>query len=187
MSAERAPVRKRSYRNQQSYDLSLLSYQYLGVDLFSIDGVSHATAISFISEVGLDIFKFPSAKHFVSWLRLSPNNKISGGKLLSSRTPKGKHPLALVLRNAANTIGMMKEGALKNFFSRIAYKKGRAAAITATARKLAAIIWHMVTKQQPFLRTDESSYKEKIKTNTIREMRKKMKKLGLTINDLQVS
>ncbi len=68
-------------------------------------------------------------------MRLAPNNKISGGKTISSRTPTGKNNLALALRNAANAIGQMKKSSLKNFFGRIAYKKGRAAAITATRPK----------------------------------------------------
>lgn len=178
--------RKKSYKNQPKFDLHSLSYQYLGVDLFAIDGVSHTTIMNFMAEVGTDIHKFPTAKHFVSWLRLAPNNKISGGKILSSRTPKGKHLLAIALRNAANSVGMMKEGALKAFFNRIAYKKGRAAAITATARKLAIIIWNMVTYQQPFKPIDQSSYNEKIKQNVVAGIKKKMIRLNLSINDLQV-
>lgn len=70
-----------------------------------------------MSEVGPDGFeKFPTAKHFTSWLRLAPNNKISGGKLLSSKTPKGSNRLKIALRNAANAIGNLKETHLSNFF-----------------------------------------------------------------------
>ncbi|MBK7099892.1 MAG: transposase [Sphingobacteriales bacterium] len=72
-------------------DLNQASYQYSGsVDLMSIEGMSHATILSIISEIGPEGFhKFEIAKHFTSWLRLAPNNKVSGGKLLSSKTPKG--------------------------------------------------------------------------------------------------
>ena len=94
---------------------------------------------------------FPSSKHFVSWLRLAPNNKISGGRIISSKTPKGKNSLALALRQAANSIGNTKDHPLKKFFSRIAYRKGRGAAITATARKLAVILYHMITKKEDFI------------------------------------
>src|SRR5690606_13411460 len=133
-------------RNQQRFDLPNYSAKLLGVDLYAIEGVSSGTVMSFISEIGNDIQKFSTAKEFTSWLRLAPNNRISGGKIISSRTPKGKNKFAIALRNAANTIDRLKGGVLNAFFKRIAYKKGRAAAITATARKLAVIIWHMIKK-----------------------------------------
>jgi len=177
-------VQKRHGKNQPRFDLSSLSCAYLGVDLFAIDGVSHTTVSGFISEVGLDIYKFGSAKRFVNWLRLAPNNKISGGKVLSSRTPKGKHPLGIMLRNAANSVGLRKSGTLKSFFNRIAYKKGRAAAITATARKLAVIIWNMVVKKQAFAPLDETTYTQKIRIATIAGIKKKMRKLNLSPSDL---
>ncbi len=175
---------KRAAKNQQKFNVPMLSYRFLGVDLFDIDGVSYGTVMTFISEMGNDIFKFKTSKQFTSWLRLAPNNKISGGKVLSSRTPKGKNQLATALRNAANSIGQMKKGALKSFFNRIAYKKGRTAAITATARKLAVIIWNMITKQQPFQTWDENAYIEKIKASVIYNMKSKMKRLNLTTSDL---
>jgi len=176
--------KNRTRKNQHRIDVSGYSYRYTGVDLFAIEGVKHQTIMTFLSEVGMDIFKFKTAKNFVSWLRLAPGNKISGGKVLSSRTPKGKNKLSIALRNAANTIGLMKTGALKRFFDRIAYKKGRAAAITATARKIAVIIWNMVTKQQAFLKTDETLYTAKIRQNIIANIKAKMKRMNLTINEL---
>lgn len=175
---------KRAKKNQHKINVSEYSSRYLGVNLSAIDGVKQQTIMSFLSEVGMDIFKFRTSKNFVSWLRLSPNNKITGGKTISSRTPKGKNKLAIALRSAANTIGMMKKGAFKRFFDRIAYKKGRAAAITATARKLAVVIWNMVVKQQSFQPIDENLYNEKIRKNTISNIRNKMKRMNLSINDL---
>jgi len=182
-----APVlkRKRSYRNQQQFDVALLSYRYLGVSLFDIDGISHATVMSFLTEIGLDIYKFPTAKAFTHWLRLAPNNKITGSRVVSSRTPKGKHPFALVLRNAANSIGLSKTGTLKSFFARIAFKKGRAAAITATARKLAVIIWNMVSRQQCYTPITEDRYAQKIRVSVLSNIKKKLQKHNLSIPDLQ--
>ena len=105
-----------------------------------------------MSEVGPDGFtKFPTAKHFTSWLRLAPNNKISGGKVLSNKIPKGSNRLKIALRNAANSIGNLKDTHLSDFFKRVAYRKGRTAAISATARKLAAIIWNMLTKKIQYM------------------------------------
>lgn len=90
----KAPDKKHKRVNKNAIkgiDLNQASYQYFGgVDLMTIEGVSHSTILSIISEVGPEGFKeFPTAKQFTSWLRLAPNNKISGGKLLSSKTPKG--------------------------------------------------------------------------------------------------
>ena len=117
-----------------------------------IEGVSHATILTIMSEVGPDGFtKFPTAKHFTSWLRLAPNNKISGGKVLSNKIPKGSNRLKIALRNAANSIGNLKDTHLSDFFKRVAYRKGRTAAISATARKLAAIIWNMLTKKIQYM------------------------------------
>jgi transposase len=180
-------TKKKSYRNQQKFDLPKLSHQYFGVDLFAIQGVSHGTVMTFIAEVGNGIFNFKTAKHFTSWLHLAPDNKISGSKILSSRTPKGKNKMAIALRNAANAIGLMKSGTLKKFFSRIAYKKGRAAAITATARKLAVIIWNMVVKGQKYSPIEEHIYDNNIRASIISNIRKKVKRLNLSLEDLSTA
>lgn len=126
-----------------------MAYQYFGgVDLMSIEGLSHSTILTLISEVGPDGFKkFPTPKHFTSWLRLAPNNKIFGGKVLSHRIPKGSNRLKIALRQSANVIGNLNDTHLSDFFKRVAFRKGRQAAVSATARKLAVIIWVMVTKK----------------------------------------
>ena len=117
----------------------------------SIEGVSHATILTLISEVGPDGFnKFPTAKHFTSWLRLAPNNKISGGRVLSRHIPKGSNRLKTALRQSANAIGNLKDTPLSDFFKRIAFRKGRQAAVSATARKLAVILWNMMIKKIPY-------------------------------------
>lgn len=132
-------------------DLNQASFQYFGgVDLMDIEGLGHSTILSIISEVGPEGFsKFETAKHFTSWLRLAPNNKISGGKLFSSKTPKGSNRLKIALRNAANAIGNLKDTHLSNFFNRVCYRKGRTVAVSATARKLAVILWNMIVKKCP--------------------------------------
>ena len=91
--------------------------------------------MAFMSEIGLDgIKKFGTAKEFTAWLCLAPNNKISGGKVLSHHLPKGSNRLKVSLRPSANVIGNLKECHLNDFFRRINYKKGRATAVSATAR-----------------------------------------------------
>ena len=144
---------KRQNKNAPAIkNFNQVAYQYFGgVDLMAIEGVSHATVLSIMSEIGYDGFeKFSTSKQFVSWLRLAPNNKISGGKVLSSKIPKGSNRLKIALRQAANAIGNLKETHLSDFFKRVAYRKGRQAAVSATARKLGVIIWTMITKKVPY-------------------------------------
>ena len=144
---------KRKNKNAiKGADMNQIAYQYFeGVDLMAVEGVSDATIMAIISEVGLEgIKKFNTAKQFTAWLRLAPNNKISGGKVLSHHLPKGSSRLKIAFRNAANAIGNLNEGYLADFFRRINYKRGRGAAIGATARKLAVIIWNMLVKGTPY-------------------------------------
>lgn len=168
-------------------DLNQAAYQYFGgVDLMSIEGMSHATIVSIISEIGPEGFhKFETAKHFTSWLRLAPNNKVSGGKLLSSKTPKGSNRLKIALRNAANAIGNLKDTHLSNFFNRVCYRKGRTVAVSATARKLAVILWNMVVKNMPYKSpTDYLFLDEKRKLGLVKRIRKQITKFELTNQDL---
>jgi transposase len=125
-----------------------------------------------------------SAKHFASWLRLVPNNKLSGGRLISSRTPKGKNVFAIALRQAANCIGNQETHPLAPFFKRIAYRKGRNAAVTATARKLAIIIWNMITKSQPYLHRDPEVVLEIRKHTQIKNIKKRLFMLNLTETEI---
>ena len=144
--------KRRNKNTIKGTDMNYIAYQYFeGVDLMAIEGVNDATIMAFISEIGLEgIKKFETAKQFTAWLRLAPNNKISGGKVLSHHLPKGSSRLKIALRNAANAIGNLKEGHLADFFRKINYKKGRATAVSATARKLAVIIWNMLVKGVPY-------------------------------------
>jgi transposase len=150
--ASKKPYKRKNKNTIRGVDMNQMAYQYFeGVDLMAIEGVNDATIMAIIAEIGLEgIKKFKSAKQFTSWLRLAPNNKISGGKVLSQHLPKGSNQLKISLRQAANAIGNLKEGHLSDFFRRINYKKGRATAVSATARKLAVIIWNMLTKGIPY-------------------------------------
>jgi transposase len=169
-------------------DLNLKAYQmFEGTDLLAIEGMSFSTILALMSEVGLEgIKKFPSAKHFASWLRLSPNNKISGGKVLSSKIPKGSNRLKIALRNAANAIGNLKESTpLRDFFQRISFRKGRMSAISATARKLAVIIWNMVVKGTVY--HNPAGYlflDQKRKLGIVKRIQKQIDKFALTPEDL---
>jgi transposase len=183
-AVKKTPGKNRKQKNGAAYNVSKLSMEYFGVDLLEVEGIGEATVMTFIAEVGSDIIKFPSKKHFTSWLRLSPNNKITGGKVFSSRTPKGKNILSNAFRLAANTIAQRKDGVLKKIFSRIAFKKGRAAAITALARRLAEIFWIMTVNKVPYKAQNEKEYEEKTKNNVIKNIQQKMRRLNLTAEDI---
>lgn len=157
----------------------------------AIEGVSHSTILTLISEVGPDGFsKFPTAKHFTSWLRLAPNNKISGGKVLSHRIPKGSNRLKVALRNSANAIGNLKDTHLSDFFRRVAFRKGRQSAVSATARKLAVIIWNMASKKISYQPQKEYLFlDQKRQLKIVKRIRKQIAKfdfkpeqLGFTTN-----
>ena len=151
-----------------------------------IEGLSHATVLTIMSEVGPDGFsKFKSAKQFASWLRLAPNNKISGGKVLSNRIQKGSNRLKIALRNAANSIGNLKESHLADFFKRVLYRRGRTAAVSATARKIAVIIWNMIVKRVEY--NPPIQYlkkKKKRKMKLVQRIRKSITKFEIKPDEL---
>lgn len=176
--------KKKRYKNAPDFNAAALSHDYFGVDLLKIEGVAANTIMTFIAEVGSDIYKFPTKKNFTSWLRLAPNNKKTGDKVISSRTPKGKSIMANAFRIAANTIAQRKDGVLKKIFSRIAYKKGRSAAITAVARRLAEIFWIMTVKKREYQPKNEQLYEAQVKKNVIKNIQHKMRRMGLTVEDV---
>lgn len=181
------PYKRENKNAPKIKDFNQVAYQYFeGVDLLAIEGVSHATILSIMAEIGPEGFrKFNSSKEFVSWLRLAPNNKISGGKVLSSKVPKGSNRLKIALRQAANSIGNLKDTHLSDFFKRVAFRKGRQAAVSATARKLGVIIWNMVTKKEPYKPPKEYLFlDQKRKLGIAKRMRKQIAKFGLTNEDL---
>ena len=196
------PDKKEHYIDKKSYkrinkntpkniDINLKSYQmFKGTDLLAIEGMSYNTVLTIMSEVGYDgIKKFKTAKRFTSWLRLAPNNKVSGGKVLSSKIGKGSSRLKIALRNAANAIGNLKDSTpLRDFFHRINFRKGRVSAITATARKLAVIIWNMVVKGVAYQNPEGYLYlDQKRKLGLVKRIQKQITKFGLTNDDLQIA
>jgi transposase len=185
---EEKPHKRVNKNTPKNIDLNLKSYQmFEGIDLLAIEGMSYSTVLALMSEVGLGgIRKFPTAKHFASWLRLAPNNKVSGGKLLSSKVPKGSNRLKIAFRNAANAIGNLKDSTpLRDFFQRINFRKGRVSAISATARKLAIIIWNMVVKGVPYINPEGYLFlDQKRKLGLVKRIKKQIDKFGLTNEEL---
>jgi len=185
---EKKPHKRINKNTPKNIDLNIVGYQYFeGVDLMEIEGFSHSTILSLISEVGLEgIKRFPTAKQFASWLRLAPNNKKTGGKIISSKVPKGSNRLKIALRNAANAIGNLKDSTpLRDFFQRISFKKGRVSAISATARKLAVIIWNMVTKGTRYMNPEGYLFlDQKRKLGLVKRIKKQIAKFEISNEDL---
>lgn len=138
-----------------------------------------------MSEIGPEGLKsFHQPNTFLPGSDLLPI-KISGGKTLSNHIPKGSNRLKIALRNAANAVGNLKESDLGKFFKRIAFKKGRQAAITATARKIAVILYNMITKGEAYKPKTAYVFLDE-KRKQLAAIRKKIVKLGLDRNELGI-
>ena len=135
--------KKRNQKNAPRFDAQSHLYRMTGVDLTRIDGVDAYTALKVISEIGTDMTRWQSAKHFASWLGLSPHNRITGGKVISSRTKPSANRAAAALRLAANALHR-SDSALGAFLRRKKAQLGAPKAITATAHKLARTIYSML-------------------------------------------
>lgn len=147
---------RRGKGNEPNFDLRTHMYRIIGTDLTQIDGISAVTAHIFFSEVGSNVSKFEKRGNFTSWLNICPGNKISGGKILSSRTLPGKNRLAQALKVAAMSLSHSKSY-LGNYYRRKRAKSGAPSAITDTAHKLARIIYHLVKTGKQF---NESAFQK---------------------------
>jgi len=182
------PVKKKRHqKNDPNFKVEAYAFEMTGgVDLTQINGVGVATILTMMSETGFDLSKFKTAKHFASWLGFTPNRKISGGKELSSRTRKKTNPLAKVIRDAANAAGNSKSR-LGDFFRRLAYRKGRMSAITATARKIAVIIFNMLKSKKPFCYEFSLEDQERIKIAKVKNVLKTLKSYNISKNELELA
>jgi len=124
-------------------------YRIYGVDLTAIPGVDIHTVYTLFAECGRNLSAFSTAAEFARWLGLCPDNRITGGKVLSTRTRKVNHPLATAFRLAAQTLHR-SQSALGDFYRRMRYRLAPAKAITAVAHKLARIIYRLVTTGQAY-------------------------------------
>lgn len=173
-------------KNQPHFDLTSTLYQHVGVDLTEIDGIEALTAQTILSEIGLDMSRWPTVKHFTSWLGLSPNNKISGGKVLGSRTKKTKNRATLALRVAAQSLHR-SDSALGAFYRRMRAKHGPAKAITATAHKLARIVYYMLRNRTPYQDPGAAQYEQQHRERVIRNLKRKAAQLGLQVTTAEIT
>lgn len=170
----------KSNKNNLTFDAKDVLQQITGTDLTEIFGINDNTAMEILSETGFDMSKWPTAKHFTSWLNLAPNNKISGGKVLSSRIAKKKNRAGQVFKLAAYAVQRSKNW-LALFYHRIKSKGGVRKAITATARKIAVIFYKMLKDKLMFQPTNTDAYMESFKEKQIKKLQKQAKSLGLML------
>ena len=128
----------------EPFVLSFHLTQLFGTDLTLIPGIGESTALTLFAEIGADLSRFPDAAHFASWLNLCPNNKITGGKIISSKTGPATNRVAQALRMATQAL-YRSHSSLGDYFRRKRARLGTPQAITATAHKIARIIYHLVT------------------------------------------
>ena len=168
---------KRGQGNAPRFDLRSHLYRMTGVDLTRIDGVDGFTALKVISEIGTDMTRWPTAKHFASWLGLSPNNRITGGKVISSRTKASANRAAAALRLAANALHR-SNSALGAFPRRKKAQLGAPKAITATAHKLARIIYSMLRYGQEYVDAGAQYYESQYRERALRTAKQRAAQLG---------
>jgi hypothetical protein len=155
-------------------------YGVLGTDVTQIHGLGPALALKLVGECGTDLRAWPSAKHFTSWLCLAPGNKISGGKLLSSRTRRSPSRAAALLRLAATTIGR-SDTALGAFYRRLSSRIGKQKAVTATARKLAVLFYNRLRFGMSYHDPGAAAYEERHRTRVVANHQRRAKTLGFTL------
>ena len=155
-------------------------HRLFGVDLTAVPGISTLTAHALLSEVGPDLSRFPSAGAFANWLALCPNNKKSGGKILSSKTRPTNSRLSRALRVAAQTLAR-SQSHLGNFYRSMRARLGAPQAITATAHKLARILYHLLTTGSAYDETVFAQEQQKQKIRLHKRLSKQAKLLGLQL------
>lgn len=177
-------IRRTPWRNEPPLLRNDL-YRAFGVDLTEVPGINSLTAQMLLTEVGPDLSRFPTAAAFCSWLRLCPNPKISGGQVLSSRTQPTKNRAALALRMA--TQGLHRSDSfLGDYFRRMKARMGAPKAMTATAHKLARIIYHMVTTQQEYDATVFQQQEKRRRLQKSARLHAQARELGFQLVPIEV-
>ena len=174
------PKRRGRSRNAPKFNLHSLLFKICGVDLTLIDGVDVTTAMAVISETGTDMGRFPDAGHFASWMGLCPGTKITGGKVMSSKTKRCANRAAQALRMAAAAL-RTSQSALGAYFRRLCTRMDKPKAITAAAHKIARLIYAMLTKGEEYVDQGQEYYEKRYRDAMVRNLAQRAAKLGFTV------
>ena len=150
------------------------------MDLTRIDGIDVATALVVASEVGSDMGKFPSDKHFASWLGLCPGTRITGGKVMSGKTKRCANRAAQALRLAAAALRSC-QSALGAYYRRLCARMDRAKAVTAAAHKLARLIYAMLTKGEEYTERGQDYFEERYRQRVLHNVAQRAKAVGMQL------
>jgi transposase len=176
------PRHKTLQPNAVSFDTRAPLYQLTGVDLTQIHGIGPYLALRLIAECGTDLSRWPTAKHFTSWLTLAPGCKISGGKVLSAHTRKTTNRVSAHLRLAAITVGRTST-ALGAFYRRLAARVGKAKAVTATARKIAVLFYNAMRFGMRYQDPGADNYERRYRDRVIKQLHRRAAQFGFTLQE----
>jgi transposase len=177
------PLTARSRKRRRSgvgFDARSYLYRMTGVDLTQIDSIEANTALTVIGEIGLDMSRWPTEKHFGSWLGLAPGSKVSGGKRLSGRTKPSANRAAAALRMAAQSLNQ-SQSALGAYFRRLKARLGAPKALTAAAYKLARILYRMLKHGAGYVDQGEAIYEERYRDRLLRNLKRRAAELGFQL------
>jgi transposase len=180
------PLTARARARNEAQMLTGILHRILGVDLTAIPGLAALTVLTLLSELGADMSRWRNAKAFASWLGLCPNHRISGGRVLSATSRKVINRAATALRMAALIAGKT-ETPLGCFYRRKAAQFGAPKAITATAHKLACLIYEMIRTGQPYRVIDTSTYQKRYDEQRLKAFRKRARDLGYELVELKTA
>jgi transposase len=178
------PKPEKRRQNQPYFDLRSELARVLGVDLCLIEGIDASTAQTVYSETGGDVSAFPSAKHWSSWLGACPNHRITGGRIHSRRTRKVKNRIMTALRLAGQSL-CKSNSWLGAFYRRIQARHGSPKAITATAHKLAILIYHMLRYGESYVTKAIDDYERSYQERAKRALMKRASTMGFTLVSMQ--
>jgi transposase len=174
------PRRRKREANEPRFDARARLYCACGVDLTAIEGIDETTALVRLREVGTDMGRWPSLKHFASWLGLCPQHKISGGKVLSRRVRRGSSRAKRALRLAARSLHHSKS-ALGAFFRRIQARHGTPLAITAAAHKLARWVYALLKHGTDYVAQELAAYEAKYRERKLHGISRQARQLGFEL------
>jgi transposase len=166
------------------FDVREALYYVTGVDLTAIEGIDELHALTLVSELGTDFSKWPTVKQFSSWLGLCPNWHKTGGKVKSSAMRPGKNRAAGALRLAAWSL-MRSKKYLGAYLRRQRSRLGAPKAITATAHKLARIVYNLMRYGLAYMQQTEAAYAEQVRQRLEKQLRRRAKEMGFELTKIE--
>lgn len=166
--------------NQPHFAVREALYGLVGTDLSQLHGLGPYTALMLVGECGTDMSRWPTVKHFTSWLTLSPGNKTTGGRKLSSKTRRSSSRAAHLLRRAAVNVGKT-DTALGAFYRRLSARTGKAKAVTATARKIAVLYYNALRYGMEYCDPGAHYYEEQYRTRVFQGLQRRARILGFVL------